>query len=257
MVLKGEFRGSSRKKSAASAAFEKENGSSTLTGAVKFGDMKSLKRLLGRSDTNLEETNDRGETALILAAMLGDMEALRLLVESGANVNAMSTINTTALMAAAQNGDLEALRYLLSKGADPDARKKDETTILMIAAMFGQTACVEALLAAGACVTAEDMYGYTALMLAAGCEECEELLSAAEELAVEMEAAGRALREAEKAILACEQQADTEQTDARPPGLLKKALTTAGKKGKKAHRASKQKNPPQEKPASKLTKPPA
>lgn len=245
MAIKGDFRGSSRRKrSSASKAFEKETGGLTLIDAVKFGDKKALKRLLGRSDTNLEETNGKGETALILAALLGDYEAIQLLVEGGALVNAKSSLNMTALMAAAQNGDISALRYLLTKGADPDAKKKDDTTILMIAAMFGHAECIEALLEAGVYVTAEDIYGYTALMLATGCEECEELLAAAEARTAEMHAEDK----------------PAESTETAPDaisGTLKKALTTAGKKDRKPRPVPRQEKPPQEKLAGKVTKPPA
>lgn len=245
MAIKGDFRGSSRRKrSSASKAFEKETGGLTLIDAVKFGDKKALKRLLGRSDTNLEETNGKGETALILAATLGDYEAMQLLVESGALVNAQSALNMTALMAAAQNGDISALRYLLTKGADPDAKKKDDTTILMIAAMFGHAACIEALLEAGVYVTAEDIYGYTALMLAAGCEECEDLLATAEAQAAEMHTENK-----------------PDSTEDAPEvisgGTLKKALTIAGKKDRKSRHVPSQEKLPKEKPAGKVTKPPA
>jgi hypothetical protein len=249
MAIKGDFRRPSRRKSAAraaaSTAFEKENGGGTLIDAVKFGDKKALKRLLGRSDTNLEETNDRGETALILAALLGDYEAVQLLVESGALVNAKSTLSITALMAAAQNGDIAALRYLLTKGADPDARKKDGTTILMIAAMFGHAECVQALLEAGVDITAEDIYGYTALTLAAGCEECEEILTAAEARTAEMHTEDKPAE-------------NTETTRAAVSGgSLKKALVTASKKDRKPRHAPRQEKPQKEKPAGKATKPPA
>src|SRR4051812_47818372 len=115
MTVKGEFRGSSRKKSAASAAFDKGSGDFNLLSAVKAGDRKALRRLIKGAD--LEEANGRGETALILAAQLGDREALRLLIDAGAYINAKSEFQLTALMAAAQNGDLESARLLNEKGA--------------------------------------------------------------------------------------------------------------------------------------------
>lgn len=231
MVLKRKFRGFSRRESPAGKAF---NGSLTLIDMVKYGDIKGLKRLLGRSDTNLEETNETGETALILAAMLGDCEALQLLVESGADLNAKSMLNTTALMAAAQNGDLTALRYLLSKGADLNARKKDETTILMLASMLGHEDCVEALLEAGVFVTAEDIYGYTALMLA-GNKECAALLSAAEAKEIQ-------------GINTGHKHKDLAHSPHRKK--LKKVLSTVGRKRGKSRRSSHREKPAREKPST-------
>ncbi len=235
MALKGEFRGSSRKKSAASAAFGKENNAATLTGAVQNGDIRELRRLLKRG-ANKEETNDRGETALILAAQLGDMEAIRLLADCGADINAKSSTNLTALMASAQNGDLEALKFLISKGADIEAKKKDETTVLMIAAMFGQMECIEELIFMGVNIFAEDIYGYTALDLAAGSEDCIEVLTAAEE---------KALTEGHGP--------ENQQQN----GTLKKALASAGKKSKRVPRAAKPEKVPVPVQNSTSTKPPA
>ena len=85
MAIKGCFRGSSRKRSAASAAFGKENGNITAIDAVKSGDIKALRRLLMKKP-NTEETDDRGRTALLLAAQVGDGNAGLMLLQDPDNL---------------------------------------------------------------------------------------------------------------------------------------------------------------------------
>ena len=232
MVLRRKFRGFSRKETSASRAFKKENARLTLLDMVRDGDIRGLKRLLGKDGINLEETNDMDETALILAAMAGDLEALQLLIDAGALIDATSSLNTTALMAAAQNGDLRAMQYLLSKGANPNSKKKDDTTILMMAAMLGHVEGIYALLEAGAFLTVEDVYGYTALMLA-GNEECASILSAAEAR--------------EKGMHGKHAPAGKNKTHGKK---LKKALSHAGKKRGKSHARPKKEKHAHEKHAS-------
>src|SRR5262249_46455748 len=72
----------------------------------------------------------------------------------------------TALMFAAMNGDLRGIRALLSKRGDPNARNKEGRTALFLA--DPETPSIVALLVdAGADVNARDRNDETALMRAA------------------------------------------------------------------------------------------
>jgi ankyrin repeat protein len=51
----------------------------------------------------------------------GQLDLVRLLIEAGADINIKSKMNKTPLQVAAQLGELEMVKLLLSKGASPDA----------------------------------------------------------------------------------------------------------------------------------------
>src|SRR5262249_46979164 len=64
-----------------------------------------------------------GDTALMMAARTGSVDAIRVLLESGANVNAKETWGgTTPLMWAVSEGHADAVRQLVGAGADVNAR---------------------------------------------------------------------------------------------------------------------------------------
>jgi ankyrin repeat protein len=61
-----------------------------------------------------------GETALMFAARVGDLESAKLLVAAGANVNDADAWGVTALTLAEHSGFTDLGLYLLDKGADPN-----------------------------------------------------------------------------------------------------------------------------------------
>jgi ankyrin len=62
-----------------------------------------------------------GETALMFAARVGDLESARLLVAAGANVNDTDAWGVSATALAAHSGFDDVVRFLLDKGANPNA----------------------------------------------------------------------------------------------------------------------------------------
>lgn len=85
------------------------------------------------------------------AAMRGNFEQVRSLLEAGADVNAAQGDGMTALHWAAEAGRLQLARALLVAGANPDAATRiGDYTPLHLAARQGQAALVGALLEAGA-----------------------------------------------------------------------------------------------------------
>jgi uncharacterized protein len=62
-----------------------------------------------------------GETALMFAARVGDLESAKLLVPAGANVNDTDAWGVSATVLAAHSGFTDLVGFLLDHGADPNA----------------------------------------------------------------------------------------------------------------------------------------
>lgn len=90
-----------------------------------------------------------GETALMFAARIGDLDSAKLLVAAGANVNDADAWGVTATVLAAHSGFRELVLFLLEKGANPNAAEAGFTA-LHEAIMRRDEMVVSALLAHGA-----------------------------------------------------------------------------------------------------------
>jgi len=87
--------------------------------AVADGDHGTVRHLLqkgtsteARFDGKDSEIRFHGKTSLNIASMNGDLELVKLLVESGANIKGGSSVD-----AAASNGHAEVVAYLVQAGA--------------------------------------------------------------------------------------------------------------------------------------------
>jgi ankyrin repeat protein len=74
-----------------------------------------------------------GVTALVLAARQGNLDAVRVLAESGADINKASGDGSTAMLVAIQNGHYDVARYLVEKGADINLANQKGWTPLYLA----------------------------------------------------------------------------------------------------------------------------
>jgi len=106
--------------------------------------VRELARIVG---TRIDAPNARGETAAMLAALHGNLDIVRLLVEKGAEVNRPGW---TPLHYAAVSGNVDLLRYLLDRNAYIDAQSPNRTTPLMMAARHDHVDAVRLLVEAGA-----------------------------------------------------------------------------------------------------------
>jgi ankyrin repeat protein len=70
-----------------------------------------------------------GETALMFAARVGDLESAKLLVAAGANVNDADAWGVSATTLAAHSGFTDFVEFLLTKGADPNAAPNGFTAL--------------------------------------------------------------------------------------------------------------------------------
>ncbi|ESU40310.1 Serine/threonine protein kinase [Giardia duodenalis] len=173
--------------------------------AAFFGDVEAAKRHLNEMDERnsdgdtaytlaakagqgtilelLDPTDEDGVTALIRAAVRGDVNAVRALIplQKGKKMARDTYINglrisigVTALMMAAVHGHTKVVKLLVEE----EGGMKDNIgrTALMWAESCGHSKCVKLLIEKEAGM--RDNYGYTALMVAAqgGCAECIKLL---------------------------------------------------------------------------------
>jgi ankyrin repeat protein len=84
-----------------------------------------------------------GRTALMLAAMNGHSENVKLLIKH--DINAKDMDGHTALMYAAMNGHYECVKLLLEYEADIHIKDKNGYTALLYASENGYTECVNML----------------------------------------------------------------------------------------------------------------
>lgn len=97
------------------------------------------------------DTESPGEDAdcLMLAAIHGNTEIIKLLVEAGADATRSDSNKMTALMYAAANGHADAVSTLLAANADAKAAESRGNTALHYAAMAGSPNSCKLLINAG------------------------------------------------------------------------------------------------------------
>ena len=140
---------------------------SELADAAMRGDNEAVRSLL-QEDFDVNATQSDGATALHWASYHGDAELARLLLEAGADVSAANRNGSTPLWLASSHGDAAMIEVLLDGGADANEALPLGRRPLMLAARAGSVDAVRALLAAGADPNAaEEQRGTTALMQAA------------------------------------------------------------------------------------------
>jgi ankyrin repeat protein len=117
--------------------------------ALRNGDRQGFRALLRADPKAANRKGPGGSTPLMHAALYGDTDAVRLLLEIGADPSIPNQSGATALMWAV--GDVDKTRLLLAHGADANARSEQGQTPLSVAAgRFGSSAVIQLLLDHGA-----------------------------------------------------------------------------------------------------------
>ena len=144
-------------------------GTSPVADAAMRGDRDSLRSLLQQgADVNAAQGD--GMSALHWAAQRGDADLVSMLVYAGANVGAVTRIGQyTPLHLAANAGNVAAVEALIKAGANVGARTTNTgATPLHMAALSGNADVIKALLDHGADINAkESEWGQTPLIFAA------------------------------------------------------------------------------------------
>ncbi len=119
----------------------------------------------GFTDTGVVYTKDLNED-LLIAARVGDMAKIRMLLADGANPNAVATNGYSGLMHAAEMGYRDSVEALLAGGAQPNAKNHSGDSALLLATVEGYKDVVKVLLANMADGNVHDGDGVTPLIYA-------------------------------------------------------------------------------------------
>lgn len=137
-----------------------EKGLFGLYLALRVPAPKVARLLLDWPGTDVDARTPQDETALMMAALKGNLPMARALVEKDADVN---KTGWTPLHYAATLGDVTMIELFLEHHAYIDAESPNGSTPLMMAAQYGTPAAVRHLLAAGADPTLKNQLGLTAV----------------------------------------------------------------------------------------------
>lgn len=119
----------------------------------------ALKALLESPETNVDITNDKDETALMQASLIGDLPTVQLLLAKDAEVN---KTGWTPLHYAATGGHIDIVKLLLEHSAYIDAQSPNHTTPLMMAARQRHVTLARYLVEQGADPTQRNEAGLSA-----------------------------------------------------------------------------------------------
>ncbi|KAK9934423.1 hypothetical protein M0R45_021568 [Rubus argutus] len=188
---------------------------SSLMLVTQENNVEALKQLIERTDIDLDEQDENGYSAAMIAAADGSLEAFKLLICAGADMNLQNKHGQTALelLDANQNGE-EFEKLMLNHAVEEGPNSSSlEFYALHLATQHGDLDFVHTLVSRGYDVNALDAEGYTPLMLAARgghSKLCELLISlgarcdivnARQETALLLARKNGSKNDAEKAIL--------------------------------------------------------
>ena len=135
-----------------------------------------LQKLLEKkTEIDIEPKDSVNVTPLSYAGTFGDVECVRLLLDSGANINSKDINSWTPLFYAVEYGKMDAAKLLIDRGANILEKNKFGNTPLHVACKRGNLDMVKLLLENGSLkgINDQDNKGLTALMYAVSSENLD------------------------------------------------------------------------------------
>lgn len=125
--------------------------------AARTDNVTALNDLL--KEGQIDQTDQRGSTPLILATYYNNIAAVEVLLKAGADTEIKDSMGNTALMGVCFKGYIQAAKMLLENGASVDAENGNGATALTFAATFGHNDIISLLLEHGASPLKKDRFG--------------------------------------------------------------------------------------------------
>ena len=138
------------------------NGQVGLTLTLQNGSLKAFAALMAARQVNVEARNAQDESPLMMAALKGNVEAVKALLARDADVNKTGWAPLHYAASAGSPQHAQIISLLLERHAYIDAASPNGTTPLMMAAHYGSTEAVQLLLEEGADPTLKNQLGLTA-----------------------------------------------------------------------------------------------
>lgn len=145
---------------------EMTHQSGELLQAVEANNLEKVQDILKDASYPINETNEKGETPLLIATHKNYIEIAKALINAGADVNKQDVLQDSAYLYAGAQGKTEILAYIL-ENAKPDHQVYNRYggNALIPAAEKGHLANVKLLLADGNVdINHQNNFGYTALI---------------------------------------------------------------------------------------------
>ena len=158
-----------------------EAGEPALILAIRDGSSAVANYLADEKSVNVEARTAKDESALMMAALKGDVKLAQRLIARQAEVNKTGWTPLHYAATHPGNASVDMVRLMLEHHAYIDAESPNGTTPLMMAAQYGQPGVVKLLLEEGADPLLKNQKGMTAIDFAqrAGRASAAEMISAA------------------------------------------------------------------------------
>lgn len=152
----------------------------SLLQAVSSGQAAEVAAILKDPDYPIDETNELGETPLLIATHQNQVAIAQQLIDAGANINLQDNIQDSPYLYAGAQGKSEILAYMLNRGTpDQNIVNRFGGNALIPAAEKGHLENVKLLLADGRVdIDHQNNYGYTALIEAVALRDGSEVYQA-------------------------------------------------------------------------------
>lgn len=126
--------------------------------AARNGNTKMLNEFI-QAGYNLNSQDEKGYTALILAAYHGHKAMVDQLLKAGADACVQDKTGNTALMGAIFKGELKIAKTLVQASCSPDQKNYSGQTASMYAALFQRKDILDSLVKRGADTQIKDARG--------------------------------------------------------------------------------------------------
>ena len=145
-----------------------ERGDSAISIAAYHGHDNLVALLLKKKAKHLDkQTKDTGYTALHFAAYKGHLLVVKMLVKAKCDIDMVDKDGRSPIMLAAMEGHKEVVKFLISKDADLDIQDQNGFNALMLAVSYNKKYVVPSILDSGCIVKLANFRGETPLLIAA------------------------------------------------------------------------------------------
>ena len=154
-------------------------GNTCLHIAVMQGCCEEVLQAIADSGANVNAATKKNRTALMIACLVGNAEAIKLLLNAGANPNIRDEDDDSCLFHAIRGVcSKDDLQVIINHNADVNVLNKKNHTALIMACLNGKADAVNVLLNAGAKPNITDRFGNTCLHNAVRNDCSKEVLQA-------------------------------------------------------------------------------